>query len=182
MQPTRNVILVSGPSGSGKTSLANWIGDQCGYSVVSEDEFWHEFKANDPRNGVRTPEEERIVQKQVAAEIHKRLAEGKQVVVEFILYCDPPRPLLAYQEALAGEASNLLVVLLKPSVEAILARKRSRGRDTEQDAAAEAAIAASQLKCLDSPHIKKEWIVNNTDLDIAETFDQLVRENHGFFA
>ncbi|MBO7743356.1 AAA family ATPase [Paenibacillus sp. MWE-103] len=180
--PTQKLILISGPGGSGKTSLAKWIGDACGYTVVSEDDYWREFKANDPQNGLRTLEEERIIQRRVAAEVRRLLIEGKQVVLEFILYCDPPRPLLAYREALKGTVSDLLVVLLRPSVDAILARKKRRGREQEQDAAAEAAIALSQLNCLDSPHIKKEWIVPNSDRAVSETLDWLARENPGFFA
>lgn len=177
-----DVILITGPSGSGKTSLAEFIREQCNsYAVVSEDQFWMELKANDPLNEWRTLEEEVIIQNQVVTNVKQQFKDGKSVVLEFILYCDPPRPLLAYQEALREFASNLTTVVLKPSVDAILTRKSIRGRANEQDTAAEASIAVSQLNCLDSPYIKREWIVENEDLSVSETFELLLRMNRHIF-
>lgn len=181
MASTPNVILISGPGGSGKSSLADYIGARCEYTIVSEDRFWSELKANSPMDTWRTLDEELIVQSQVIADVRQRLLEGNNVVLEFILYCDPPRPLLAYIEALRDIAANLIVVLLKPSAEAILSRKKIRGRANEQDTAAEKDIAVSQLKCLDSPCIRKEWLVENVDLGISETFDLIVGRNRRVF-
>ncbi|SEN97973.1 AAA family ATPase [Paenibacillus sp. OV219] len=176
-----NVILISGPSGSGKTALSEYLGATCHFAVVSEDKFWGEYKANCPVDEGRTLEEEVIIQNQVATKVEQLLQEGKNVVLEFILYCDPPRPLLAYQEALQGKALNLTTVLLKPSVEVILDRKRLRGRISEQNSANETTIGESQLSCLDSPYIKKEWIVNNDSLTISETYEMLARDNRHIF-
>ncbi|AZN41365.1 AAA family ATPase [Paenibacillus albus] len=176
-----NVILISGPSGSGKTALSEYIGETSHFTVVSEDKFWGELKANNPGDGGRSLEEEVIIQNQVATKVGQLLEEGNNVVLEFILYCDPPRPLLAYQEALQNKAANLATVLLKPSIDVILERKRIRGRVNEQNAESETAIGVSQLGCLDSPYIHKEWIVNNDSISVSETYEMLARDYKHIF-
>lgn len=169
----KNIILISGPSGSGKTSLAKMINEKCNFVIVSEDKFWGKLKASQPINTERTPQEEIIIQNQVITEICEIIHSGENVVFEFILYSDPPSPLLTYIEAFK-DIANILVVLLKPNVETILLIKKVRARENEQDIIIETNNAINQLNCLNSTHIKKEWIVENQNLTIEETYDRFI--------
>lgn len=155
------VILITGPGGAGKTTLSNLIGARAGFHVISEDMLWVEIKRGRPEGEARTEEEERVVQKQVIDDARAKLLKGTGVVIEFVLYCDPPRPLLAYLNALQPIAPTL-VLALNPTVSALMHRKELRGRDFERDLARETANAVHQRNCISGKSIRAEWLIDNS--------------------
>lgn len=172
----KSVILITGPGGSGKTSLAEFIEEKdrnSNFVAVAEDAFWVEFKKNCPEKIMRTPQEELIVQGQVISHVEKLLRDNKNIALEFILYSDPPSPLLAYKKAFEDIGATVIVAVLKPSAETILERKKIRARDIEQDIDVETANTLHQLKCLESPCIDNNWIIENDNISIAATYDKI---------
>src|SRR5215207_7144093 len=89
----RKTILITGPAGSGKTSLAERIAQNEDWTHVSEDVHWVEIKKGRPVDEGRTPDEQRIVQSAVVLQVEALLSKGKSVVLEFINYENPPKPL-----------------------------------------------------------------------------------------
>lgn len=171
----KNLILITGPSGGGKTALAEYISEKRGYIMVSEDIFWGEFtKDRIDYDGFRTEEEEVIIRAQVTEHINKLLEEDKDVVLEFILYCEPPRPLIAYTEAFETRA-NIIVAVLNPSADSVVTRKLKRGRGNENNTniAEETKYIENWRKLIKTPYIKKEWIIDNNNLTVEETFRKI---------
>ena len=107
------VVLITGPMGTGKSSLAQHLAHRCGWESISEDTFWVE---NGWGSGLRSPEQEDRVQRQVVDLILERCWSGRSVVLEFILYSEPPNPLSAYTQAFANLSIACDVVVLKASV------------------------------------------------------------------
>ena len=166
----RKVILITGPAGSGKTSLAERIAQNDNWILVSEDAHWVEIKQGHPAGELRTPEEQSLVQPAVVLQIRELLSKGKSVVLEFINYEDPPRPLLYYYEELGNVPCNLMVKVLRPSEEAIMARKKIRGRADDQDEELELKNTRHQLACTTSGYIADEWIIDNSVLTVEEVY------------
>ena len=82
------VILIAGPAGSGKTTMAKRIGTKPGWVALSEDEFWNRLP-REPHT-FRTDAEKAIVQGMVVDAAIERLERGERIVIEFIIYEDPP--------------------------------------------------------------------------------------------
>lgn len=174
----KNIIIIMGTGGSGKTALAEYIAEKSGFVIVSEDKFWGEYKKGQDWDGFRTSEEEIIIRKQVAEHIQNLFKENKNVVLEFILYCNPPKPLISYMDSLKDIASDIMVAVLNPSAEAIVERKLKRGRENEKNTNLEDENVniMNWLECIDTPYIKKEWIIDNSNLTPAETYDIILRD------
>ena len=153
MKPS--VILIAGPAGSGKTSTAARIAEHPDWIHVSEDDHWNEVKAGQPPHALRTGEEEKIVQKRVVSQLTDILGTGKKPVLEFILYDDPPDPLLSYQKELTDRDIRYVTRILKPDVEEILRRIDERRRDEEGPEELR-RHAENQVNVLGSPHIRPE--------------------------
>ena len=102
MKRKPHVLLLAGPGGAGKTSTAARIAWHPDWEQVSEDDYWVKIKEGHPWGELRTPEEERIVQDEVVRRVIEFVARKKNVVLEFILYEDPPHPLLNYRNALTS--------------------------------------------------------------------------------
>ena len=166
----RKAILITGPAGSGKTSLAERIAQNESWIHVSEDLHWVEIKKGHPAGGDRTPEEQSIVQPAVVLQMRDLLSKGNSVVLEFINYENPPKPLIYYYEELGKVQCNILVKVLRPSEKVIMARKKIRGRANDQDYEEELENARHQLACIESSYIEDEWIIDNSDMTVEEVY------------
>ena len=166
----RKAILITGPAGSGKTSLAERIAQNENWIHVSEDVHWVEIKKGHPEGELRTPEEQRIVQPAVVLQILDLLSKGNSIVLEFINYENPPRPLMYYHEELGKVQHNILVKVLRPSEKVIMARKKIRGRADDQDHEQELKNTRHQLACIESSYIEDEWIIDNSELTVEEVY------------
>jgi hypothetical protein len=94
----------------------------------------------------------------------------KNVVLEFILYEDPPQPLLNYQNALASGDIPFTTRILRPSADEVLQRMKVRGRTRDADLEKRRAQAEQQLRCLASPYIQSDWIIDTSDLPLEEMY------------
>jgi adenylate kinase family enzyme len=161
--------LLAGPGGAGKTSTAARIAQHPDWEQVSEDDNWVKIKEGRTWE-LRTPEEERVVQDEVVRQVIGLVAGKKNVVLEFILYEDPPRPLLNYQNALTSQGIPFTTRILRPSADAVLRRMKMRGRRRDADAEKRRAQAEHQLRCLASPCIQQDWVIDTSDIPLEEVY------------
>lgn len=170
----RKVILITGPGGSGKTSLAERIAQNKNWVLVSEDLFWVEIKEGRPAGEGRTTEEQSVVQPAVVHQIRGLLSKGNNVVLEFINYENPPKPLIYYYEELLKDTSQICVVALRPNESAIWERKKKRGRAHDQDFERESKNARHQLACLESSFIREEWAIDSSNMTVEEIYAKFI--------
>lgn len=137
---------------------------------MSEDAYWVKIKEGHPWGELRTPEEERVVQDEVVRQVIGLVAGKKNVVLEFILYEDPPRPLLNYQNALTSQGIQFTTRILRPSADEVLRRMKMRGRRRDADAEKRRAQAEHQLRCLASPCIQQDWVIDTSDIPLEEVY------------
>jgi len=166
------VLLITGPAGSGKSTTAARIAESPGWVHLCEDDLWVTIKAGRPAGELRTPDEQAIVQQQALDRAFASLSQGSHVVLEFILYEDPPRPLLRYRDAFVEANVRVITRVLRPSAEEILRRIARRGRDIERDRESLRANVDNQLKVLSSPHIDASSIIDSTGLSREEVYDR----------
>lgn len=169
------VILISGPGGSGKSSTAAKVAEENGWKHISEDDYWTEIKTGHPFDEPRTSEEQTVVQSKVMDTIRSQLASNRGVVLEFILYEDPPLPLMNYQKALDESGIVYSTRILCPTEGAILERMRQRGRIEERDEEAMIPNIRHQLECLQSPQISEEWRIDTTGLNLDQVIARYFR-------
>ncbi|MEY2847160.1 MAG: hypothetical protein RL076_2706 [Chloroflexota bacterium] len=167
------VILITGPAGAGKTTLATYIGQQPGWTMYSEDAYWARLP-RDPHL-LRTDAEKALIQAQVVVDATVAVRSGSNVVIEFILYEDPPQPLLFYQQALALPGVVMRIGVLRPPLATIMARQAQRGNDHDTQLSEEMrrANAEHQLRCLQSHAINPAWIIDNSALSAEAVWQQL---------
>lgn len=170
MKRKPQVILLAGPGGAGKTSTAARIARHPDWEQVSEDDYWVKIKEGHPWGELRTPEEERIVQDEVVRRIVELVARKKNVVLEFILYEDPPHPLLNYRSALTSRGIPFTTRILRPSTNEVLRRMKMRGRPRDADVEKPRAQAVQQLRCLASPYIQHDWVIDTSDIPLEEVY------------
>jgi predicted kinase len=163
------VILIAGPAGAGKSTVAACAGQEPGWVHVSEDEAWSRLK---PRAGHRTPEQQDIIHAQVARVVEALVAGGYRVVLEFILFEDPPRPLLYYQEALTRAGIAFTTRVLRPDVDELMRRIEQRGRPNDRGRSHLRTNAEHQWRILGSSHIDPATIIDSTDLTAEEVFER----------
>jgi hypothetical protein len=99
------------------------------------------------------------------------LSGGKNVVLEFILYEDPPRPLLRYHEALAAQEIHFTTTILRPNVEEVLRRIHSRGRANDRGRPGLRARAEHQVRVLVSRYIEPGWLIDTTHLTVEDVYE-----------
>ena len=162
------VVLVTGAMGSGKSTLAQYMAQQFGWVSVSEDAYWVE---NGWGSGLRTPEQEEVVQRQVIDHLLTVCRSGRSVVLEFILYAEPPNPLSAYQHAFADSSIACRVIVLKPSVPEILRRIAARGRPGDLQRLPEHRHNVEhQTAVLESDAMRSYLAIDTTDLSVEEVY------------
>jgi len=174
-------ILIFGPAGSGKTSTANRIGENKGWVHISEDEYWGEIKKNRPEGELRTHEEQKIIWQRVLRDIKKNFRKGKNVALEFLVYEDPPKPLLFYKKELSNLGAKVIIRILNPPINVNLARRIKRGlphdlRHLKRKLKKEKCLDDLQRDVLDSRYIKKDWIINNGRYSIEEIYQKFFAE------
>jgi adenylate kinase family enzyme len=165
------VVLLCGPGGAGKTSLASRVARAEGWTHISEDDHWVAIKRGQPRGTSRSSEEQAIVQLEVVRRLLTELAAGRRVVLEFILYENPPRPLLYYQGALAKRGLPFTTAVLSTAPGELLRRIRERGRDACHDDEYLRRHAEHQLACLGSPLIEDAWRIDTTGRAVEDIYD-----------
>jgi deoxyadenosine/deoxycytidine kinase len=162
------VLLLTGPIGSGKSTLAQYLAERLGWECLSEDAYWLK---NGWGSVLRSTEQEELVQRQVLRDVLTICRSGQSVVLEFILFSEPPNPLSAYERALADHLVAVEVVVLKPSVPEILRRIATRGRTRDlQDLAARRRDVEHQIRILESGAMSTRRIIDTTDLSVSETY------------
>jgi adenylate kinase family enzyme len=165
-----HVILLAGPGGAGKTSTASRIAQNQDWERVSEDDYWVKIKEGHPWGELRTLEEQSVVQEEVIRRVVDLVTRRKNVVLEFILYEDPPRPLMKYQSALASRDISFTTRILRPSADEVLRRMIERGRARDADIEKRRAQAEQQLRCLASPVIQNDWVIDTSDIPLEEVY------------
>ncbi len=169
---TGKVLLITGPAGSGKTTLAQKVGQLPGWKLISEDDFW----AAHNRDGLRTEEQEAFVQKEVVDTITPLLADGTNVVLEFILYKQPPNPLTNYLEVLKSKDIKVDVVALTTNVETIIRRMHTRGREEDlSNIEDRKQFAANQISCLQHSSVDPNWVIDTTGTSASDVFDTVLQ-------
>jgi adenylate kinase family enzyme len=151
--------------GSGKSTLARHMAQQLKWDCISEDAYW----AENGWAGFRSSDQEQVVQRQVIDRLLSVCRSGRSVVLEFILYAEPPNPLSAYQRALDDNSVAYGVIVLKPSVAEVMRRIAVRGRagdlqrlvEREQD-------VEHQMQVLESETLRSYRFVDSSDLSVEE--------------
>jgi adenylate kinase family enzyme len=168
----QKVILIAAPGGAGKTSTAARIAQVDSWTHISEDRVWDELP-RDPHTP-RTDEEKTIVQARTVAYVQAQLAKGNSVVLEFIVYENPPQPIIFYQSELEKIGVPVHVRVLRPSLDEILLRQgvRANNHDTEVDLAARKANAEHQIRCLSSEYIKPDWIIDTSRAPLEAVYQR----------
>ena len=166
-----SVILIAGPGGAGKTTMAKRIGTKPGWVALSEDEFWNRLP-REPHT-FRTDAEKAIVQGMVVDAAIERLERGERIVIEFIIYEDPPQPIQFYATILAEAGYQVAVRVLRPSVDALLHRQANRGNahDTEVSVEIRRGFAEQQVRCLNSQAIEAKWVIDSSELSIDDVYE-----------
>ncbi len=172
MEHQSTVILLAGPAGSGKSSTAARIAQHPDWVHISEDLYWVFIKQGRPAGELRTPAEQDIVQQQVIEQVLEVVSSNKNVVLEFTLYEDPPRPLLRYQDALGGDNIRLVTRILRPDVDEILRRIEARARPMDNDPARIRTNVEHQVRILWSAHIDDAWVIDTTTPTLEEVYQR----------
>jgi adenylate kinase family enzyme len=172
LSPEQKVILIAGPGGSGKTTMGQRIGKEDGWVHLSEDRVWDELP-RDPHTA-RTEAEKALVQAKAVEYVNTELRKGHSVVLEFIVYDDPPQPIVFYQTQLAEIGVAVHTKVLRPAVDEILARQSARGNshDRERELDERRANAEHQLRCLRSKHIDSSWVIDSSATSIEDVYQR----------
>jgi adenylate kinase family enzyme len=172
LKPFQMVLLIAGPAGSGKTSIAQKIGATEGWAHISEDDTWNEI--GHPPGELRQEHEQVIVHERVHDKLLQQLGNGNSVVLEFILFHNPPQPLFDYQSFLTGHGIPFETRILRPSLEAIVHRAKKRGREADLNQAESfRANTIHQLGCVSA--VDPAWIVDDSGDSFEVSFERHFR-------
>lgn len=162
------VILLIGPAGSGKTTLGRLVAEHERWVHVSEDDVWGEIghPSHLPRDDAG--------QDRVHAKVHQRIEasvrDGHNILLEFLVYEDPPVRIEDYQRFLANRGIPFVTRVLRPTAETILERQSVRGRETDRDVEKRRAQAEQQLRCLRSGIVVPEWVIDSSGETPEQTY------------
>jgi adenylate kinase family enzyme len=172
MTSSIRAVLVTGPAGSGKSTLAAQLTERLvGWRLLSEDDYW----ARHGWFGLRTPEQEDLVQAEVGRDLLAAQHGRRGVVVEFIVYKRAPNALTAYRAALDAAGVAHATIVLAPPVEVIIERMRARGRAGDlADLDRRRAEAKQQLDCLGDEIPAADLVVADDPRTPAEIVDAWV--------
>ncbi len=170
------VLLIAGPAGAGKTSMGRRVAESSGWYHLPEDRVWDELP-REPHTP-RTDEEKAAVQARALGCIKAQLQDGKSVVVDFIVYEDPPQPIIFYREALSKSGVPVHVKVLRPTVDELIRRqaRRANAHDTEVTECDRRRYAENEVRCLSSTHIDPSWVVDPTGFSIEEVYQRAFSE------
>jgi adenylate kinase family enzyme len=176
MKRLEEVLLITGPLGSGKSTLARYIAERLDWKCISEDAYWvrHSW------SGTRTEEQERIVQAEVTKDLISAVRGGHHVVLEFILYKEPPNPLASYQGELVGEGISFETLVLRPSsLNEIMKRLKQRGRPNDLAKLEERRREMEhQVTILQSASIQPAFVVDPADMTVEAIYNAWLSQ-HG---
>lgn len=174
MKNSVDVLLITGPAGSGKSTLAQYAASRPGWVQLSEDDYWVKHGWG---SGLRTSEQEEVIQQEVMKVVISQTKEGNKVALEFILYYPTkPNPLSNYQQGLSELGISVQTVALKPSVDEILRRLKERGRRSDIDnLEAKRKDAEHQVACLEANYIAKDWLVDPTGVPVENLFASIIK-------
>ena len=172
MDSSIEAVLVTGPAASGKSTLAAQLTERLvGWRLLSEDDYW----ARHGWSGLRTPEQEDVVQGEVVRDLLAAQRGPRGVVVEFIVYKRAPNALTAYRAALDAAGVAHATIVLAPPVETIIERMRARGRAGDlADLDRRRAEAEQQLDCLGDQIPAADLVVADDPRTPAEIVDAWV--------
>ena len=164
----QKVILLAGPSGAGKSTIGRLVARNENWVHLSEDDVWSELDRI-PRS-LRTEEEKKIVQPKAIQYILNALQEDKSILFEFIIYEDPPQPLMYYQSKLKELGVLFETRVLLATVDELLKRQEIRGREFERDIEAQRLDAQLQVDSLDCDFVNSNWVVYSTNFTAEEIY------------
>lgn len=162
------VILLIGPAGSGKTSLGRRIAEVDGWVHICEDDVWSEI--GHPPHELRTPGGQALVHTKVGERIRRAYDDGLNVLLEFLVYENPPIRITHYQDFLSAQAIPFETRVIRPSLEKILERQSIRGRPSDRDTEARRQNLEHQLSCLRTDLIEPEWVIDTSDETLEESY------------
>jgi len=120
----KKVILLAGAGGTGKTTIAELLQEECGYVLLDGDNADTEFF---PDGGQWLPEnsEKLLKAHKKILNITKTLVDnGKQVVVDYIVFGRYLEYFRAFEKAFGGD---LQIVVLFPAQAETVVRDKERG-------------------------------------------------------
>lgn len=172
----QKVLVITGPGGSGKSTLARGVAETIGWTLFSEDEYWIE---NGWGHGLRTEEQERVVQQQVLADLLAVSQDTRGAVLEFILYKRPPNPLTAYHEGLSQNGTPFETIVLRPDVEQILRRIKGRARPSDLGQLEQRRLdSESQVEVIRTSDIDPSWVLDTTKMSAQAVLDHVLSRLH----
>lgn len=166
------VLLIAGPAASGKTSMAQFIASLDGWKLVSEDDVWDEI--GHPPDELREDADQIVVHERVHRKILEHLADGMNVVLEFILFHNPPEPLFQYQKFFLENQIRFETRVLRPALDCLVQRAIERGRESDCSGIEMfRQNATHQLACISN--VNAEWVVDNSVQSLAASFEHNFR-------
>lgn len=170
LSPNQKVLLIAGPAGSGKTSMGQRIAKVDGWYHLPEDRVWDELP-REPHTA-RTDAEKALVQGKTMSYIKAELNRGKSVVLDFIVYENPPQPIIFYQTELTKLGVPVHTKVLRPSIDEILLRQtvRANSHDTEVPLDDRRKYAENEVRCLSSDYIDTNWVVDSSGISIEDVY------------